>query len=220
VSRLSQHPQLLPNPQQLLEIYITIRSSSNERVRTLKAVTGSSWADRLQQLETEGTVNDLIISWSNNQNVNESRRELRKPLTTTTTSRYQLFLIIAISNYSLDKRIDDCIFCLTGTNCCTCTSDIVLKNEQGLYWLHALLLLWLRKSGHVQIRRSPSLFLLFSCGSFLRFRPTYFVWAIIISAKFLLGLVGGITVHGPFVHLHIIHLHITHWGNVRVGHTL
>jgi hypothetical protein len=60
-SRLSQHPQLLPNPQQLLEIYISIRSSSDERVVTLKALGGSSWADRLQQLETEGMVDDLMI---------------------------------------------------------------------------------------------------------------------------------------------------------------
>jgi hypothetical protein len=58
VRRLSQHPQLLPKPQQLLEIYINIRSSSDEHVVTLKAATGSSWADRLQQLEMEGMVDD------------------------------------------------------------------------------------------------------------------------------------------------------------------
>jgi hypothetical protein len=67
VRRLSQHPQLLPKPQQLLEIYINIRSSNDERVMTLKAVTGSSRADRLQQLVTEGMVDDLITSWSHNQ---------------------------------------------------------------------------------------------------------------------------------------------------------
>jgi hypothetical protein len=48
--RLSQHPQLLPNPMQLLEIDISIRPASDELVTTLKALTGSSWADRLQTL--------------------------------------------------------------------------------------------------------------------------------------------------------------------------
>jgi hypothetical protein len=41
-----------------MEIYINIRSSSDEHVVTLKAATGSSWADRLQQLEMEGMVDD------------------------------------------------------------------------------------------------------------------------------------------------------------------
>jgi hypothetical protein len=60
-SRLSQHPQLLPNPMQLLEIDISIRSASDERVMTLKALTGSSWAGRLQTLVTEGMVDDLMV---------------------------------------------------------------------------------------------------------------------------------------------------------------
>lgn len=60
-SRLSQHPQLLPNPRQLLEIDIKIRPASDERVMTFKALTGSSWADRLQTLVTQGMVDDLMI---------------------------------------------------------------------------------------------------------------------------------------------------------------
>ena len=72
-SRLSQHPQLLPSPMQLLEINIAIlpttttttaavgTSDNDERVMTFKALTGSSWANRLQQLVTQGMVDDLII---------------------------------------------------------------------------------------------------------------------------------------------------------------
>jgi hypothetical protein len=64
-SRLSQHPQLLPSPTQLLEINIcilpTAASDNDERVMTFKALAGSSWANRLQQLVTQGMVDDLII---------------------------------------------------------------------------------------------------------------------------------------------------------------
>lgn len=66
-SRLSQHPQLLPSPTQLLEINICILptdasdNDNDERVMTFKALAGSSWANRLQQLVTQGMVDDLII---------------------------------------------------------------------------------------------------------------------------------------------------------------
>jgi hypothetical protein len=60
-SRLSQHPQLLPNPIQLLVIDISIRPASDKRVMTLKALNGSSWADRWQTLVTEGMVDDVTV---------------------------------------------------------------------------------------------------------------------------------------------------------------
>jgi hypothetical protein len=50
---------------QLLEIDMSIRPASDERVMTLKALTGSSQAVRLQKLATEGMMNDVI--WSNNE---------------------------------------------------------------------------------------------------------------------------------------------------------
>jgi hypothetical protein len=46
---------------QLWEIAISIRLSSDECVMTLKASTGSSWADRLQKLVTEYMVDDLTF---------------------------------------------------------------------------------------------------------------------------------------------------------------
>jgi hypothetical protein len=46
---------------QLLEIDMSIRPVSDKRVMTLKALTGSSWADRLQTLVTEGMVDDVMV---------------------------------------------------------------------------------------------------------------------------------------------------------------
>jgi hypothetical protein len=44
-----------------LEIEISIRPASDEVVMKLKALTGSSWADRLQTLMTGGMVDDVMV---------------------------------------------------------------------------------------------------------------------------------------------------------------
>jgi tRNA A37 threonylcarbamoyladenosine biosynthesis protein TsaE len=63
--RMAGFPEVNPPKENLLQVDMTIRHSSDERIVTLTASADSSWRERLQHLLDEGMLDDLLIEEEN-----------------------------------------------------------------------------------------------------------------------------------------------------------
>jgi tRNA A37 threonylcarbamoyladenosine biosynthesis protein TsaE len=64
-SRMAGFPEVNPPKKNLLQVDMTIRPSSDERIVTLTASAESSWRERLKYLMDEGMLDDLLIEEEN-----------------------------------------------------------------------------------------------------------------------------------------------------------